>query len=321
MPKIVVAGSLNMDLVALAPRIPGVGETLTGTGYFTNPGGKGANQAYAAAMLGGDVGMIGKIGADDFGASLSASLSDAGCDTTWVSSTDAHTGIAVITVSDAGKNSIVVVPGANGQFGVADIENADAALASAEILLLQLESPLATVQAAATRAKAHGALVILDPAPAPRTPLSADLLAQVDILTPNEVEAAQLSGRPSTALTEADAIAAARHLLTHVPHVILKLGERGCLLAGRDAETWIPAPLVRAVDSTAAGDCFNGALAVALAEGRDLVEACRFAVSAAALSVTRMGAQASMPSRAELADFLALDGLSPNATGGTVGGA
>lgn len=311
MGAIVVAGSLNMDLVALAPRIPGVGETLTGTGYFTNPGGKGANQACAAAMLGGAVSMIGKVGADDFGVRLRENLDRAGCDTQDVTAAEAHTGIAMITVSDAGRNSIVVVPGANGRFEVADLEAADATLAAASILLLQLESPLATVAAAAARARAQGALVILDPAPAPRTPLSADLLAQVDVITPNEVEAAQLTGRSGTLTTPDEALAAARDLLAHVPAVILKLGERGCLLANRDGETWIPAPLVRALDSTAAGDCFNGALAVALAEGRDLAEACRFAVSAAALSVTRMGAQAAMPSREELVEFLAGNGLQP----------
>lgn len=317
MRKIIVVGSLNMDLVALAPRIPGVGETLTGTGYFTNPGGKGANQAHAAAMLGGAVGMIGKVGDDDFGARLRESLAAAGCDTQDVTVTDAHTGIAVITVSDAGKNSIVVVPGANGRFGVADVEAADHRLAQAGVLLLQLETPPATVQAAAARAKAHGALVILDPAPAPRTPLSADLLAQIDVITPNEIEAAQLTGlSAAVVLSKSDAEAAARLLLAHVPTVILKLGERGCLLARRDGgETWIPAPLVRAVDSTAAGDCFNGALAVALAEGRDLIEACDFAVGAAALSVTRMGAQASMPSRDELAQFLARDGMASGPEG------
>ncbi|TPG20968.1 ribokinase [Sphingomonas koreensis] len=305
MRQIAVVGSLNMDLVAVAPRIPGVGETLTGSSYLKTPGGKGANQAFAAALLGGSVSMIGKLGSDDFGTQLRDSLTRAGCNTECVSATTTHTGVAVIIVSDAGKNCIVVVPGANGEFHVEDVAASSKKLIAADYLLLQLETPIASVVAAAAEAKSHGATVILDPAPAPRTPLPAALLANVDILTPNEVEAAQLTGRGSSPLTDAEASAAAKDLLAQgIPCVVLKLGSRGCLLATPQIETWVAAPSVAAIDSTAAGDCFNGALAVALAEGYNLVDACRFAVSAASLSVTRLGAQASIPTREQLAEFI-----------------
>ncbi|MDT7531611.1 ribokinase [Sphingopyxis sp. SE2] len=305
MRKIVVAGSLNMDLVAVAPRIPVVGETLTGSEFLTNAGGKGANQAFAAARLGGHVSMIGKVGSDDFGAQLVNGLREAGCDVSGIAVAPGHSGIAVIVVSQDGKNSIVVVPGANAQFDAAQVEASEPALAGAAILLLQLETPLPTIIAAARLAKSHGATVILDPAPAPEQPLPPELLANVDIITPNEVEAAHLTGRSPDRASDSDTTATAREIQElGVPNVVLKLGERGCLLMQDGVELRISAPAVRAVDSTAAGDCFNAALAVALAEGRALGEACHAATRAASLSVTRLGAQASMPSREELEEFL-----------------
>ncbi|WP_217430770.1 ribokinase [Sphingomonas bacterium] len=202
MRRIAVVGSLNMDLVAIAPRIPGVGETLTGSQYLKTPGGKGANQAYAAARLGGDVAMVGKVGVDEFGLQLRRTLRAAGCNTDRLFVSKAHTGVAVIIVSDAGKNCIVVVPGANGDLDVGDVEAASDILAGADIVLLQLETPMPSVIAAAKFAKSRGATVILDPAPVPIDPLPDELLANVDIVTPNEVEAAQLAGHELGSLDE-----------------------------------------------------------------------------------------------------------------------
>jgi ribokinase len=301
MARIVVAGSLNMDLVATAPRLPGRGETVLGDGFFESPGGKGANQAYAAARLGGDVAMIGRVGDDAYGARLRASLAGAGCDVGCVRSGPEPTGVALIFVSRAGDNAIVVAPGANAGFGPAELQADAEALAECRILLLQLESPVATVTAAAWAASAAGATVILDPAPADPPP-PAELLALVDILTPNETEAAQLTGRSAAAERSLGEIAALAVELQRLgpPSVIVKLGARGCLVAAGDQITHLPAPAVRAVDSTAAGDVFNAALAVALSEARPLAEAAAFAIRAATLSVTRRGAQTSAPARAEV---------------------
>jgi ribokinase len=303
MSRIVVIGSLNMDIVAVSPRLPEAGETLIGTHYFTAPGGKGANQAYAAALLGGDVAMIGRVGADDHGRQMLADLTAAGCNVSAVQSVDGPSGVAIILVAHSAQNSIVVIPGANQRYLPADLVVDDGCLVNAQFALLQLEIPFQTVKAAAQAAARHGARVILDPAPAP-TSLPLELLRHVDILTPNEKEAAQLVGSASGDITldEARAICSVLRS-TGVKIVIIKLGARGCLLAQADETTWIAAPTVDAVDTTAAGDVFNGALAVACSEGANLVEACRFAVGAAALSVTRLGAQRSMPTREELNAF------------------
>ena len=318
---IVVIGSLNMDLVALAPRLPLAGETLTGTRYLTVPGGKGANQAYAAARLGGDVAMLGRIGTDDHGKQMLANLADAGCDVSGVGRVEGASGVAVIVVAESGANQIVVVPGANHAYLAADVVRDRPRLAGARFALLQLEIPLEAVIEAARAAGDAGAQVILDPAPAPSS-LPRELLELVDVLTPNETEAALLVGeasrgeaspgesagreprRSAGALSVDDARDIATRLRSMgAKAVIIKLGAQGCLLVEDGASTTAPAPQVNTVDTTAAGDVFNAAFAVACSEGASHLDACRFAVRAAALSVTRLGAQSSMPTRAELNAF------------------
>ena len=298
--RIVVIGSLNMDIVAVASRLPLPGETILGTQYLNEPGGKGANQAYAAAKLGGEVAMLGRVGTDDHGKQMRANLEAVGCEVGGLQAIAGHSGVAVICVAQSGQNSIVVVPGANERYLPDDLRSDAHSLAGAQLVLLQLETPMETVIAAAHAAKSHGARVILDPAPAPQR-LSLELLRNVDILTPNETEAAQLVGAPVKTLSPDQARDIGRQLHNSGPKiVIMKLGAQGCLLVERDGITEIAAPVVQAVDTTAAGDVFNGALAVACSEGASLLEACRFATSAAALSVTRLGAQRSMPSRFEV---------------------
>jgi len=303
--RILVIGSLNMDLVAFAPRIPVAGETLTGHTFLSVPGGKGANQAYAAARLGADVAMLGRVGGDDLGRQLRENLTSAGCDVSGVLVTaDSTTGIALIFVADSGQNSIVIVAGANGRLSPEDVATSASRFDGAAYVLLQLESPLATVTAAARAARRAGARVILDPAPAPSSPLSAELLANVDILTPNETEAAILAGVSPRRLNPQEAFDVAWRLRASGPSaVIVKLGEQGVALVTSEGSQVLPAPKVNAVDTTAAGDVFNAGLAVALTEGADIATACRFANRAAALSVTRRGAQAAAPSRAELDAF------------------
>jgi ribokinase len=303
--KILVVGSLNMDLVAFAPRIPVPGETLTGHTFLSVPGGKGANQAFAAARLGAGVAMLGRVGADDIGRQLRENLAGAGCDVSGVMITaDTTTGIALIFVADSGQNSIVIVAGANGKLSPEDIAAASSRFSGATHVLLQLESPIATVVAAAQAARRAGARVILDPAPAPSSALPAELLANVDILTPNETEAANLTGAAPRRMNPEEAIKVGRLLRSMGPGtVIVKLGEQGVALITADNAEVLRAPAVTAVDSTAAGDIFNAALAVALTEGAEIAAACRFANRAAALSVTRRGAQASAPSRAEVDAF------------------
>jgi ribokinase len=300
---IVVVGSLNMDIVAVAERLPRAGETILGTHFLKAAGGKGANQAYAAAVLGGSVAMVGCVGDDEHGRQLVAGLAAAGCDVSGVKSVDAVTGVAVILVSESGENSIVVVPGANARFDADRLEDAEHAMRDARFALLQLEIPLPTVIAAARMAKRRGATVILDPAPAPLD-LAPELVRHVDILTPNESEALRLTGDKAAGLSLDEARALASRLLARgIEAVVLKLGARGCLVARKDERTFISAPRVDAIDTTAAGDVFNGALATANSEGASLVDACRFAVRAASLSVTRRGAQPSAPTRSELNTF------------------
>lgn len=303
MAKIVVIGSLNMDIIAVAPRLPIAGETLTGLQYLNEPGGKGANQAYAVARLGGDVAMLGRVGADDHGIRMLANLKAVGCDVEEVRAIEWNSGVAVIFVARTGENSIVVVPGANEHYLPNHIKSDAHNLVGARYVLLQLETPIETVAAAAQEASRQGARVVLDPAPAlPSFPR--EVLHFVDILTPNEAEATQLVGRPPAALAVEEARAVSRQLRAMgARSVIIKLGAQGCLLAEGEAETLVPGPRVNVVDTTGAGDVFNAALAVSGSEGASLVEACQFAVRAAALSVTRLGAQRSVPSRAEVNSF------------------
>ncbi|GHA82649.1 ribokinase [Streptomyces termitum] len=296
MTGIVVLGSTNMDLVAYVPRAPARGETVTGRAFRTVPGGKGANQAVAAARAGGEVAMIGAVGTDDFGVRLRAVLEHSGVDTDLLRTAEGPSGTAHIVVDDEGGNAIVVVPGANGS--VTSLSHGDEALiATAGLLLLQLELPLSAVTEGAAHARAAGVRTVLTPAPA--RPLPPELLAATDLLVPNEHEAAALTGRT-------DPHAAARALLDAVPEVVVTLGAAGCLYAARGAAPLaVPAPRVRAVDTTAAGDTFAGVLAVALAEGRPVPEALARAGTAAALSVRREGASTSMPYRAEIEAALA----------------
>jgi len=302
---IAVVGSLNADFVYNAARFPAPGETVAGTHFAVFGGGKGANQAYAAARLGGQVRLLGQVGNDTHGTWLKENLASAGVDVSGVL-TDAavSSGVAVIGIDGSGQNQIVVVPGANGTFSVPRLETSAAVLAGASLVLLQLEIPLETVTAAARRAQAAGATVILDPAPAQSLP--ADLLRWVDYLTPNETELAALSGAPSA--VSLDRLEAGRHaqILRQrgAGKVLVKLGATGALLVSDAGVQFWPAFSVVAVDSTAAGDAFNGAFAVALAEGQSEMAAGRFAAAAAACSVTRRGAQSSMPSRAEVEALL-----------------
>ncbi len=300
--QILVVGSLNMDLIVRSPRIPVPGETIAGHGYFEAPGGKGANQAFACARLGGRVAMLGRVGADAFGARLTGNLAAAGCAVEGIAAdASTHTGLALIVIAADGQNSIILVPGANEGLLPEHLERQWPAFQSAGIVLLQLEIPLETAQSAVRLARRAGARVVLDPAPARALP--GELLPSVDILTPNESEAALLTGRVPGPLALADAEAMGRELLARGPStVVLKMGASGCLLmtAGSRTGLHVPAPQVSAIDTTAAGDVFNAAMAVGLSEGLDLLPACRFAQRAAALSVTRLGAQTSVPSREEV---------------------
>lgn len=314
MAKIVVVGSLNMDLVAIAPRIPVVGETIIGDTYFTEPGGKGANQAYAAAKLGGEVAMLGCIGDDNFGQQMKKNLKDVQCDAAGIRSVEGASGVALIFVSGTGQNSIIVVPGANNKFTSEHITQDAKVLSGAKVVLLQLENPISTVLAAAQAARKSGARVILDPAPAPETPLPLELFRNVDILTPNETEGAILAGLPPGRLEPTQAAKLGAELRKKgAANVIMKLGDQGCVLISEDAPTLFAAPKVKAADTTAAGDVFNAGLATAISEGRDLAAACKFANYCAALSVTRLGAQVAVPSRTEVEQFAAANPVPPPA--------
>ncbi|MEU5113832.1 ribokinase [Streptomyces longwoodensis] len=291
MTDIVVLGSTNMDLVAYVEKAPRRGETVTGREFRTVPGGKGANQAVAAAHAGGTVSFIGAVGDDAFGGRLRSTLEHSGVSTDHLRTVEGPSGTAHIVVDDEGGNAIVVVPGANGT--VDRLAPGDEGLiASADALLLQLEIPLAAVVAGARTARAHGVRTILTPAPA--QPLPPDLFDATDLLVPNEHEATVLTGRT-------DPLQAAIALLEVVPEVVVTLGESGVLYAARGTEpVSVPAPQVTAVDSTGAGDTFAGALAVALGEERPVREALAWAAAAASLSVQRPGASASMPHRTEI---------------------
>jgi ribokinase len=301
--RVTVVGSLNMDLVVRVPRFAQPGETIIGGDFRTVPGGKGANQAVAAARLGAQVSMVGRVGCDAFSGPLLENLACAGVDHTFVTQDEgAATGIALIAVDDAGQNSIIVASGANMCLSPSDVDAAETAIATASALLLQLESPLEAVVRAAQVARAHGVTVILNPAPA--RPLPATLLAVVDVLIPNESETALLTGLPVGDRAEAE-VAAAALQESGVGTVILTLGERGALLARGEGLQLFPAFEVSPVDTTAAGDAFAGGFAVALAEGRDLPEAVRWGNAAGALATTRLGAQPSLPTRQALGEMLA----------------
>jgi ribokinase len=286
-----VLGSANMDLVVTVERAPGPGETVIGHEFAQIPGGKGANQALAAARAGGEVRMMGAIGNDAFGSRMRAALEADGVDTTGLLVVDEPTGTAHVIVDADGENSIVVVSGANGMVGSLSDEHR-AAISESDVLLLQLELPLEVVEEAATWGAAQGGRVVLTPGPA--QPLPAGLLAAVDLLVPNEHESSLLTG-------ESDPRKAAEVLLSQgVGAVAVTLGRRGCLYADSSQVLQVPAIELTAVDTTAAGDTFVAALTVALAEGGTVRRSLQWATAAAALCVQRLGASTSMPHRREI---------------------
>ena len=302
MPSIVVIGSSNTDMIIQLDRIPRPGETILGGEFSTAAGGKGANQAVGAARAGGKVTFVARVGRDMFGDQAVAGFERDGIVTDFVfRDRSAPSGVALIFVAKDGENSIAVAGGANSKLSPADVRKAKRAIAGASAVLMQLETPLETVQAAAELAAKAGVRVILNPAPARSLPDT--LLKLVSILTPNETEAELLTGIKVT--NDATAAQAADTLLAKgVQAVILTLGARGAFVATTETKQLVPGFKVKAVDTTAAGDVFNGALAVALSEGRSLLEAARFASAAGAISVTRLGAQPSAPTRKEIEKLL-----------------
>ncbi len=296
--KIVVVGSSNMDMVVKTDHIPVPGETVLSGSFFMNPGGKGANQAVAVARLGGDVSFISKMGNDVFGKQFSQLFSDEGIDTRYIlSDEDLPSGVALITVDEAGENSIVVASGANANLLSSDLDGALSQIAAAGILLVQLEIPMDTVNYVVKYASRKGVKVILNPAPA--NILSPELLKCVYILTPNKTEAAMIAGIEVTDMESAKR--AAQIICSKgAKNVAITMGPLGALICKSGECSVVKARKVETVDTTAAGDVFNGALAVAVSEGKDLEDAADFACEAAAISVTRLGAQSSIPYRTEL---------------------
>jgi ribokinase len=304
MQRIVVLGSLNIDLVLPVDRLPRPGETLTGGDLALFEGGKGANQACAVGRLGGTATMIGQVGADPFATRLVDALRAAGVDSSGIGASGRPTGSACISVLPDGENTIVISPGANATLSPEIALERLRAAAPYGFLLAQLETPMATVVAAFAEAKRSGATTILDPAPV--QPLPADLIPNIDFITPNQSEAGALLGG-AWEIRDFDVARAAADALLRAGYrgVVLKLGQLGCYVATGGSRAAVPAFEVAAVDTTAAGDTFNGAFAVSLAEGAGIEEAALFANAAAAISVTRPGAQNSVPARAEVEALLA----------------
>jgi len=300
--RIVVVGSSNTDMIIKVEHLPKPGETIIGGEFSIAAGGKGANQAVAAARAGGEVVFVARVGDDMFGAQAVEGFAGDGIDVSHVlKDAEAPSGVALIFVDDKGENSIGVASGANANLAPADVTGASEAITSADILIMQLETPLETVQAAAAIASEKGVKVILNPAPA--QPLSDDILRHVSILTPNESESEILTGIPVE--NEQDAESAAQVLAEKgVETIMVTMGAKGVFVFSSECKELVPGFKVEAVDTTAAGDVFNGALAVAIAEGKPLKEAVAFANAAGALSVTKLGAQPSAPSRSEIDQFL-----------------
>ena len=294
---ILVIGSLNMDLSIDLAKMPVTGETILGRGIAYKAGGKGANQACAAGKLGGRVRMLGCVGQDEFGQKLVKSLSESGVETDYIKeSRDLPTGTAVIYVDDNGDNSIVVIPGANMACDIEYLKAQDEQFHWCDYVVLQMEIPYEAVWYSVKRAKELGKTVILNPAPAPDK-IPEEILSLVDYLTPNETEIIALNGKSKDDIREG----AEKLLSRGVSNVIATLGDRGALLVNRYGETFYPARKVVSVDTTAAGDCFNGAMVAALAEGQSEAEAILFANMASSIAVTRKGAQESLPIREEVA--------------------
>ena len=303
--SIVVVGSVNLDLVCTGKRIPAPGETVTGETFETFHGGKGANQAVAVGRLGFPVSMVAKVGDDQFGVRLRRALRAATVNVraVWTAKATAS-GVALITVDGEGQNSITVIPGANGQLLPRDLEKSLPQLRTAGMILTQLETPMETVEYLCTLAKRFEVPLMLDPAPARALP--SEMLRQVTYLTPNETETCALCAIPADDLSPITVAEIARSLQARGPaNVIIKMGKHGAFVAGSDKLVrMVPSFKVRVVDSTAAGDAFNGGLAVGLMRGLGLLEAVRFAGAVGALSVTRAGAQPAMPTAAEVKKFL-----------------
>ncbi|NOU83566.1 ribokinase [Paenibacillus sp. LMG 31459] len=300
--SIVVIGSLNMDMVVRTKRAPEAGETLFGQEFALSPGGKGANQAVAAARLGAEVTMIGRVGRDSFGSGLLEVMSQEQVHTGYITQSESQaTGVASIVVDGEGENRIIVVPGANVEMKPADIEALEPVIRQAGIVVMQLETDLTMVEAAAAVASRHGIPVILNPAPA--QPLGDELLHHVTYLTPNETEAGILAGISVESVDDAER--AARILLQKgVQHIIVTLGSKGALIVNAAGSLHVPGFPVQAVDTVAAGDSFNGALAWQLTRGKTLDEAVRFANAVGALAVGKAGAIPSLPRLQEVKQFL-----------------
>jgi ribokinase len=292
-----------MDLVVRSARLPRPGETVVGREALEIPGGKGANQAVAAARLEADVSMIARVGDDAFGQRLRTGLQQEGVDVRGVAVTSkCASGLAIVAVEDSGENAITVLPGANGRLTAEDVRSASDLIRDADVLLLQLEVPMETVLAAIELARRHETLVILDPAPAPES-FPPNLLS-VDVACPNETEATALTGIPITTLDDA-ACAARRLRELGTRYAVITLGRQGALICGPDdrCET-IPSFEIAAVDTTAAGDAFAAALGVSLAQGKTISDAAKYACAAGALAATRPGAQPAMPTADDVARFL-----------------
>ena len=301
---IVVVGSSNTDMVVKVPRLPGPGETVIGGEFIMDAGGKGANQAVACARAGASVCLVGRVGDDPFGQNAIAGLERAQVNTDYVlTDAEAPSGVALIYVDAEGENLIAVAPGANMRLTTADIEAARAVIERADCLLLQLETPIPAVERAIDIAHDASTLIVLNPAPAPAEPVPPAILERVDVLTPNRAEAGALIGRAVRTVT--DARQAAQELRDRGPRrVVITLGKEGAV-ACQQEPIHLPAHRVEAVDAVAAGDAFSAALAAALSEGMGFEDACRFGSAAGACAVTKLGAQPSMPTRADIEAMLA----------------
>lgn len=298
---ITVVGSLNMDLVTAVEYTPSIGETILGNGLDRIPGGKGANQGVTIGKLGGQVNMIGKIGDDDYGKALLRSLKESGVNSEHVMTSKESTGLAFIMVNANGDNSIVVIPGANFDIDEEDIGKKEGVIKSSDVLVCQLESPLEVIEKALNIAKAEDTFTILNPAPGKVLPES--ILEKVDLLTPNESELEILTGQKIT--DEESILKACKILLDKgIKQLIVTLGEKGSLLVNESGHEKFEAMKVDAVDTTAAGDSFTGALAFGIDQGESIMEAIKLATQVAAISVTRKGAQSSLPNMAEVEAFM-----------------
>jgi ribokinase len=301
---VVVFGSINLDLVIEVPHLPAKGETVIGNRFFSAAGGKAANQAVAVAKLGTSVHLIGQVGDDSFGKTLLDNLQLAGVDTSGITiNPHTHSGVASIVVDDKGKNTIATAAGANSLVREQELAKFRSLLPESKVILIELGIPLATVLTAAREAKAHNCCLILDPAPA-QSDLPEELYKLIDIMTPNEVEASQLVGFTVDGITTARQAASFLHQMG-VKNVIITLGNQGCFCSTPEESFWVKPIPVKVVDTVAAGDAFNGALAVAIAAGKSLKEAVNWGAVAGALAVTKSGAQSSLPNRETFMNLLA----------------